>query len=358
MHLSNAPTILNEADAKVAMQEIWVEYLAKKTPRDYTTIYIHVPYCTQKCTYCEYFSKIIEVGRFPDRLIGQLEQQFQEAAPFFEKEPIKAFNFGGGTPNLLSPDQLDRVLSLLEKYWNIAYGDENERGFEFNPHHLTSEHIDVLRSHRINRLSMGSQSFNAHVIEKENRIYSSPERIHEIYESVKDFARVVNVDLLAGLIDQTPEILLQDVATLLSIGVEAITIYELHRVAGHDTNPESTREAITKMLLQVYERYKNYPGYYYVGTTPEEFNHCNRLYKRHTGFETFYNPAPQGFNSIIAFNMDDKAVRTHPYSHFLPINKAYQKLYNGTTHFYQPDSRSDRSFWISGAKRRKDSLDA
>lgn len=345
---------LRNIEAIKKIHEIWKEYLANKTPKDYTTLYIHVPYCTQKCAYCEYFSKITSTG-VPESCIDYLETQFAEASPYFKDEPIKALNFGGGTPNLLSPSQLDRILKMISKYWNLDLSYSNEMGFEFHPYHITEEHFDVLRHSYINRISMGIQSFNPRVIELEKRYYTSKGRLLYLYNTVSSFARMVNVDLLAGLFDQTSEILIDDVRALMNTGVESITIYELNRLNGRN-NKESEREYVTKLLLDMYAALRDQQEYRYVGTTPEEgFTHCNRYYRKDARmFEHLYNPAPQGFNNVVAFSIDDVSLEKYPYSHFIPINKTYQRSDNRNVSFHtlEQKTQEERPWWKEGFDKR------
>lgn len=242
-----------EAERKI--KNIWQEYLENKTENDYTTLYIHVPFCIQKCNYCEYCSKITHNG-IDDSKIDYLEEQFLNALKVFKDEPIKAINFGGGTPNILSPKQLERILNMIKKHWNLKIDKDNEMGFEFHPALFSKEHLDVLQNSYINRLSMGIQTFDKNVLKAENRLYVSEEQLKNIYNSVKNFSKIVNVDLLAGLIGQTSSMLSNDVKALLDIGVESLTIYELNRVHNR-RNIESKRANIIKMLVYMYEENKN-----------------------------------------------------------------------------------------------------
>jgi len=329
--------------AKREKEKIWKKYLDKKSNKDYTTLYVHVPFCIQKCKYCEYLSKVVH-GRIPDSYLDYLEEQFKEANSILENEPIKAINFGGGTPNILSPKQLDRLFNMISKYWKLETSDENERGFEFNPYLLSDEHIEVLKNSYINRLSMGIQSFNEGVISAEHRLYSSKERVSYIYDSVKSFAKIVNVDLIAGLTNQTEEILIEDVRSLLNIGVESLTIYELNHMPWHLNRPLGKKH-IEEMLRAMYRELGNYPSYRYVGTTEDVFMHCNRFYKNVDTFKYFYNPAPQGYNNILAFNLNDENMIYYPYSHFTSINTAYQKLTKKTTVFFSFEANLMRPHW-------------
>ena len=317
------------------VKNIWVEYLEKKSEKDYTTLYIHTPYCSQKCFYCEYFSKI--APGVPESCIDYLEKQFEEAAPYFEKEKIKAINFGGGTPNMMSPRQLDRVLKMVDSYWHLEKSWENEMGFEFNPHHLSDEHMSVLKSSYINRLSMGVQSFNPEILKLENRLYTSPEIVQKIYNDSKSFTKMMNVDLLAGLFNQTTETLLRDVKFLLDIGVEAITIYELNRVNGRN-NKESERKYIENMLIVVNQIFKNYPNYRWVGTDETHFEHCNRLYKNTPMYEFPYNPAPQGYNNVIAFSLDDDNIKIYPVLNTFMSDRNFSSQFKSMSHATTPQN--------------------
>jgi len=196
---------------------------------------------------------------------------------------------------------------------------------------------------------MGVQSFNEDIIKKENRLYSSKQDIERIYNECKSFARIVNVDLLAGLYDQTSDILLDDVKTLLDIGVESITIYELNRV-GIRSNKESSRKHITSMLIDVYNKYGKFKNYNYLGTTSNDFQHCNRFYKKINTFLYYYNPSPQGYNNVISFSIDDN-IKINPYSHFTSINKAYNKKFN-FTHFYKFQNAIFRPHWKNALDKR------
>lgn len=324
-----------------------MEYLYKyKTNEDYLSIYINIPFCSQKCKYCQYSSKVKSNG-IENTYLKYLENQFKEAKAIFEEEPIKNVMFGGGSPSLLTAEQLKEVLDMVKYYWNLEISDENEMGFEFHPYQLTDAHIEVLRnSNFINRLSMGVQTFNSEILKTENRLPVTKERAKHIYDNVKDFTKIVNADLLGGLIGQTSEVLLDDVKALLDIGVESLTIYELNAVKGHRKNKERQEDYLVDMLSKVYEKYGNYPNYKYIGTTnKDDFMHCNKFYKNVNTFKYSYNPSPQGFNNILSFNLDNKNLQRYVWSFFTPNNAAYEHINNNEIVFYRLDNRFDRPDW-------------
>lgn len=312
-----------------------------------------MPFCSQQCSYCKYYTRI--ASKIPDSCLDYLERQFKDVSEIFGNEPIKAINFGGGTPNILSPKQLERILNMIPKYWNLKISDENEMGFEFIPYHLSQDHISVLRNSYINRLSLGVQSFNRDVIRAEKRLYSSKERVGDIYHAVKTFAKIVNIDLMAGLRNQTTNILLEDVETSLKVGFESVTVYGMEKIMGRPHRKIDISK-IKPMLLGMYNKYINYPGYRYIGTTENNYMYCNRFYKNVNNFKFFYNSAPIDYNSTLGFCIDDdKSWRaTASYSFFIPANMAYQKINRNTTVFYSLDSKMNpRKHWKNALLVRK-----
>lgn len=350
----------NENIAEQKIINIWEEYLKNKSSEDYTTIFIMVPFCSQKCNYCQYSSKVVKF--VPDLYIDNLERQFQKNSKIFKNEPIKAIAFGGGTPNMLSPKQLERIFNITKKYWNIEVTKKNERSFEINPYHLTDEHIDVLKNSFINRISMGIQTFNENVLNNEHRTIYSKDKIKNIYETIKSFA-VVNTDLLVGLIGQNSTILLDDVKTLLDAGINQLTIYGLNRFNKRN-NIESQPENIYKMILDVYKVYaknSNYSNYSYYGTNETTYCECN-TFKNSMGFQYPYSTVPLGYNNCVSFTLYDDILfgNQYPYSYFTILNKGYErtniiqnKMEKLVTSFYNITDRLDRTYWHSAVRNRQ-----
>lgn len=339
-----------EEKAKEKIHKIWYEYLENKTEKDYLSIYINIPFCTQKCKYCEYSSKVKPYG-VSDNYLDYLEKQFKEASNIFKNEPIKNVMFGGGSPSILTARQLKETLDLVEDYWNLEIDDDNEMGFEFHPAQITDKHIEVLRDSFINRFSMGVQTFDSRILKTENRIPVTKERVEYIYNNTKDFIKITNVDLLGGLIGQTSEILLDDVGTLLDMGIESLTIYELNAVNGRN-NKERKRKYLTNMLIDVYNSYGQHPDYDYIGTTNNSFMHCNRFYKKVNNFYYPYNPSPLGYNNVLSFNLDNKNLQRYVWSFFTPLNIAYEHINNDYILFYKMTLRPDRPGWRMAVKNR------
>ena len=130
-------------------------------------IYIHIPFCKQKCNYCNFFS--LATLKFRDEFFHSLMKEIEFASDYLEDEPVETIYFGGGTPSLLSVEQLDEILGKVQgsRFKVQETRDEKQTAscqpqeitLEMNPDDVTPEYLDALTHSAINRISLGVQSF-------------------------------------------------------------------------------------------------------------------------------------------------------------------------------------------------------
>ncbi|HTO93231.1 MAG TPA: radical SAM family heme chaperone HemW [Bacteroidota bacterium] len=164
-----------------------------------SSLYVHIPFCLRKCVYCDFYS--VETVSQMDAFLDALEKEIELGSPPGEGVSFDTLFFGGGTPSLLTPSQLERVMRSLRAAFAIA-GDA-EITLETNPGTVSLENLRDYRLLGVNRLSIGIQSFD----EKELRFLG---RIHDAEEAVRcvglareaGFANV-SVDLIYSLPAQT-----------------------------------------------------------------------------------------------------------------------------------------------------------
>jgi oxygen-independent coproporphyrinogen-3 oxidase len=172
---------------------------------DLLNLYLHIPYCRQKCTFCHHYSH----GRHTDAditaYVESLKAQMEYYAPLVQDIPVRNFSFGGGTPSLLTAGQLEDLLGKMNSLFEFL--PEGERVTELNPASATEEKLDVLKAAGMNRISIGVQSLDTKVLEAVNREYQDEEKVKAVIRWVKErrFERGINVDLLAGLVADNPE---------------------------------------------------------------------------------------------------------------------------------------------------------
>src|SRR6056297_3886857 len=118
-------------------------------------LYIHVPFCKQRCSYCDFFSVVNSgwIEPFWTSLQKELDQQYH----FLDNEVLDTIYFGGGTPSLMAPRKLASFLALTKRYF--AWREPVEITLEANPDDLSKEYLESIQKAGINRLSIGIQSF-------------------------------------------------------------------------------------------------------------------------------------------------------------------------------------------------------
>ena len=187
-------------------------------------LYIHIPYCRQKCRYCDFASyagRESTMARYVDALLSEARHM----ASYAHGTPIETVFIGGGTPSLLPPDLLRRLLNGLRQQYLLPRGIEFTS--EANPGTLTREWLDVAIEGGVNRISMGMQASHESLLRTLGRIHS--------FEQVKASAELVrasgindiSLDLMFGLPGQTVEMWRETMLAALSLQPAHISAYGL-----------------------------------------------------------------------------------------------------------------------------------
>lgn len=185
-------------------------------------IYIHIPFCKQRCVYCAFFSSTRHTLRmqYVDALCKEIEER-----RLYIKGIIETVYFGGGTPSSLKEEELSKILTTIENNFNLS--PKAEITIEANPDDLTPEYLAMLRTLPFNRISMGVQSFD-------NRLLSKLGRRHNAERARKAFvdARAagfnnISIDLMFALPASTHDSWLYDLQSAIELHPEHISAYNL-----------------------------------------------------------------------------------------------------------------------------------
>lgn len=143
-------------------------------------LYIHIPFCTQKCIYCDFMSgtNLSLREQFIDALIAEMDCYLD----FFDNDPLRTIYFGGGTPSLLSVEELGRIYRAIAERWNVSGVEEFT--MECNPDDLSEGYLRTLCGLPINRLSIGVQSFVDDELKWLNRRHTSAEAIEAVEREI------------------------------------------------------------------------------------------------------------------------------------------------------------------------------
>ena len=186
-----------------------------------TGLYIHLPFCKQKCNYCD-FASFARREKFIPAYLAALEKEASLS-------PVKTFDtlyVGGGTPSLLGADELRRLCQLIKRHFGpiSAFAEST---LEANPESLTPEKIAVLRQAGFNRLSLGLQSFHDDELHTLGRVHNVDAFLNAYQAAREGGFENINVDLIAGLPGQRLESFLDGLLRLAELRPEHISVYGL-----------------------------------------------------------------------------------------------------------------------------------
>lgn len=180
-------------------------------------IYIHIPFCRRKCGYCSFYSQIISQKKKNDFIVLLLEE-IKLRKKRFNIQP-KTIYFGGGTPSLLSAEELGKILSKFE------FTDECEISLEINPTNINEAYSRELAGTSINRISFGVQSFIDNELILLGRLHDS-ERVYTAYELLRNSGfKNVSFDLIYGLPNQTIADVAFSLERMIELAPEHISTY-------------------------------------------------------------------------------------------------------------------------------------
>ncbi|MBD2869458.1 radical SAM family heme chaperone HemW [Paenibacillus arenilitoris] len=187
-------------------------------------LYIHIPFCTNKCHYCDFTSYVLK-GQPVDQYLDALEQEMRRTAGVLPPERIDTVFVGGGTPTVLTPVQMARFLSDVRRHFPLA--PDAEFTMEANPGTTDIEKLAAMKEGGVNRISFGVQSFDNGLLERIGRIHN----VDDVYRSLENARSVgfsnLSIDLMFGLPGQTLELLAESVRRALALELPHYSIYSL-----------------------------------------------------------------------------------------------------------------------------------
>jgi oxygen-independent coproporphyrinogen-3 oxidase len=188
------------------------------------SLYIHLPWCIQKCPYCDFNSHALR-GTIPETAyVNALLEELDDYLPWIAHRPLISIFFGGGTPSLFSPEAIGLLLERVAH--RLTYSPTIEITLEANPGTAEQVRFHGYRAAGINRLSLGVQSLQDDKLKKLGRIHGSKEALRAI-EMGRQAGFRLNVDLMFGLPDQTPEDAYHDLKKALDYQIAHLSWYQL-----------------------------------------------------------------------------------------------------------------------------------
>ncbi|HGC6793139.1 TPA: radical SAM family heme chaperone HemW [Streptococcus agalactiae] len=185
-----------------------------------TSAYVHIPFCTQICYYCD-FSKVFIKNQPVDAYLQALIREFRS----YDITELRTLYIGGGTPTSISAVQLDYLLTELIRDLNLNTLEEFT--IEANPGDLTVDKIEVLQKSAVNRVSLGVQTFNDKHLKRIGRSHNEAQ-IYSTIDALKTAGfQNISIDLIYALPGQTMDDVRSNVAKALSLNIPHLSLYSL-----------------------------------------------------------------------------------------------------------------------------------
>ncbi len=230
----------------------WKKYLKKREGS--LSMYIHIPFCVEKCHYCFSHSRKLKKSNEIDVYLEKLLAYIDFFEDLFKGYTFDSFYMGGGNPGFLNPDQINRLLgAVFSKY---SFKKDGERTVENDPRTTSKEKMETFKSNGINRFSMGVQSTSQQVLELNNRLRQKKERVKEAADSAREVGfNIFNMDLMIGLYGDDIDSILSSFKDVIEMNPDEISFYPLQPVKSYlQKTYDVERQVFFKNRRELYKR--------------------------------------------------------------------------------------------------------
>lgn len=221
--------------------------------RNYINLYIGIPFCPSKCKYCSFASYEITsgVGRYYKGFVETLLEEIKITGEYLREKNLKieSLYMGGGTPTTLTEEDLEKVLSQVNKYLDMSSVKEFtlEAGREDS---LTDKKLYLAKEYGVDRISLNPQTFNEKTLEKVNRRFNR-ENFDKFFNLGKELDFIINMDLIIGLPDESTEDILYTLNEVEKYDIDNLTVHSLaFKRASNLFKEDKSRKAIDRDIIE------------------------------------------------------------------------------------------------------------
>ncbi|HWU44612.1 MAG TPA: radical SAM family heme chaperone HemW [Bdellovibrio sp.] len=211
-------------------------------------VYVHIPYCIQRCTYCDFAtyeqSKILP----PDQYVELLFEEIRQKHRYYKPQSLDTIYFGGGTPSLIPAHLIVAVIKELARF-GFTTRPDTEITIEINPATVSEEKLKIYLDHGINRFSVGAQTFDDRLLKMVHREHSAKQTL-ETLDLLRKYDLNFSFDILFALPSQTLDGLKNDVRIAMEQGARHISPYCLTVPDGH---PLSKGRALEEEQVEMFD---------------------------------------------------------------------------------------------------------
>ena len=259
------------------------------------SVYIHIPFCKNICSYCD-FCKVFYKEELVDKYLISLENEIKNR---YKGEILDTLYIGGGTPSSLSTNQLNKLFEITN-FFNL--NKTYEFTIEFNIEDISKEKLEICKNNKVNRISIGVESFNKNNLDYLGRKVSN---IKEKIDLVKEYFDNINVDLIYALPCEDLKVLEDDLDNILSLDINHVSCYSLiiekHTKLYNDNVQNIDEDLDYKMYELINNKLSNYNHY-------EISNYALDGYESRHNLTYWNNEEYYGFGLGAASYIEDKRI--------------------------------------------------
>ncbi len=186
-------------------------------------LYFHIPFCKRICAYCDFFRSADL--RYMPQVVEAMHRELDEVHDFITDRTLRTIYFGGGTPSLMQPSDIQRLIGHADNLFGCA--DVEEITLEANPDDITAQYVGALRLTDVNRVSLGVQSFNDAELRFMNRRHSAMQASDAVKRLQDSGIENLTIDLIFGVDGFGEDVLLGSLEQAVDLGVQHVSAYHL-----------------------------------------------------------------------------------------------------------------------------------
>jgi oxygen-independent coproporphyrinogen-3 oxidase len=222
------------------------------------SIYFHIPFCKRLCGYCDFY-RSVKVKYIPD-VVEAMHRELVEQRSFLRDKVVHTIYFGGGTPSLLAPSEIERFVTQVRELFDCSQLEEVT--IEVNPDDVTPDYVAELRKTSVNRVSMGIQSLDDGCLQFMGRRHTSVQAVRAVKLLQDAGYDNISVDVIFGVAGYGADLLERTLQGVLAMGVQHISAYHLTieegtrfgRMLARGEMSETEEERSEAEFLQVHNR--------------------------------------------------------------------------------------------------------
>lgn len=285
-------------------------------------IYIHIPFCKSKCSYCDFLSFVPKSEDEKNKYVDYIIKEINLYSKLYVKRCVDSIYFGGGTPSLIGTKNVNRIMGAIYNGFNVSNDSENT--LEINPGTTGDDLYKEIYKTGINRASLGLQTSDDEIIKSLNRTSSFKDFLKAVYELKENEIKNISADLMLSLPGNTEEQELKDAKMLSELGINHISAYSL---IVHENTPIYEEIKNKKLILpsEENERKSYHDLSKFLGELGYERYEISNFAK--PGFESRHNKKYWNLEEYIAFGIGAAAfIESERRKNFSNLKYYYEAL--------------------------------